>query len=52
MTTWPYSLKIMWAPLVDALYIQKVGRRKSWLLPVQILIGRCGVLYKNYYNTN
>ncbi|XP_026804389.1 acetyl-coenzyme A transporter 1-like [Rhopalosiphum maidis] len=41
MATWPFSLKMIWAPLVDALYIQKVGRRKSWLLPVQILMGGC-----------
>ncbi|XP_026804625.1 acetyl-coenzyme A transporter 1-like [Rhopalosiphum maidis] len=41
LSTWPNSLKMMWAPLVDAIYIQKVGRRKSWLLPVQFLIGGC-----------
>uniref|UniRef100_A0A2S2QHE6 Acetyl-coenzyme A transporter 1 n=1 Tax=Sipha flava TaxID=143950 RepID=A0A2S2QHE6_9HEMI len=38
---WPFSLKILWAPLVDALYIQKIGRRKSWLIPVQFLMGAC-----------
>ncbi|XP_022174756.1 acetyl-coenzyme A transporter 1-like [Myzus persicae] len=36
---WPFSLKLLWAPLVDALYIQKIGRRKSWLIPVQFLMG-------------
>ncbi|CAH1738886.1 unnamed protein product [Aphis gossypii] len=41
MVTWPYSLKMLWAPLVDALYVQKMGRRKSWLIPVQYLIGGC-----------
>jgi len=39
MVTWPFNLKMMWAPLVDALYVQKIGRRKSWLIPVQYLIG-------------
>jgi len=39
LTKWPFSLKLLWAPLVDALYVQKFGRRKSWLLPVQYLIG-------------
>ncbi|XP_016657601.1 acetyl-coenzyme A transporter 1-like isoform X2 [Acyrthosiphon pisum] len=34
-----YSLKLIWAPLVDALYVQKMGRRKSWLIPVQYSIG-------------
>lgn len=36
---WPFSLKLLWAPLVDALYLKKIGRRKSWLIPVQYLIG-------------
>ncbi|XP_025194189.1 acetyl-coenzyme A transporter 1-like [Melanaphis sacchari] len=39
LSNWPFSLKLLWAPLVDALYIQKFGRRKSWLIPVQYLIG-------------
>ncbi|XP_072317293.1 acetyl-coenzyme A transporter 1 [Eucyclogobius newberryi] len=36
---WPFSLKLFWAPLVDALYFTKFGRRKSWLVPTQYLIG-------------
>ena len=36
---WPFSLKLLWAPVVDALFFQKMGRRKSWLIPVQYLIG-------------
>ncbi|XP_016661824.1 acetyl-coenzyme A transporter 1-like [Acyrthosiphon pisum] len=39
IVVWPFSLKLLWAPLVDALYIQKIGRRKSWLIPVQFLMG-------------
>ncbi|XP_022162906.1 acetyl-coenzyme A transporter 1-like [Myzus persicae] len=39
ITRWPFSLKLLWAPLVDALYVQKFGRRKSWLIPVQYSIG-------------
>ncbi|CAI6343822.1 unnamed protein product [Macrosiphum euphorbiae] len=38
---WPYSIKLTWAPLVDSLYVQKLGRRKSWLIPVQYSIGAC-----------
>ena len=44
----PYSLKLLWAPIVDALYLSnrhpnslgnrlKLGRRKSWVIPVQFL---------------
>lgn len=36
---WPFSLKLLWAPIVDSLYWSKFGRRKSWLIPTQYLIG-------------
>ena len=36
---WPFSVKLLWAPLVDSLYIPKFGRRKTWLAPVQYLLG-------------
>ncbi|XP_050430837.1 acetyl-coenzyme A transporter 1-like isoform X1 [Adelges cooleyi] len=37
--SWPNSMKILWAPLVDSFYVTKIGRRKSWLLPAQYLLG-------------
>lgn len=36
---WPFSMKLLWAPLVDSLYWRKFGRRKTWLVPAQYLIG-------------
>lgn len=36
---WPFSLKLMWAPIVDSWYSQRFGRRKTWLIPTQYLIG-------------
>ncbi|XP_026823340.1 acetyl-coenzyme A transporter 1-like [Rhopalosiphum maidis] len=39
LVMWPYTLKLLWAPLVDAVYIKKIGRRKSWLVPVQFIMG-------------
>ncbi|XP_031783669.1 acetyl-coenzyme A transporter 1 [Nasonia vitripennis] len=36
---WPFSLKLLWAPIVDSVFISKFGRRKTWLLPVQYLMG-------------
>lgn len=36
---WPFSLKLLWAPLVDAIYFPQFGRRKSWLVPTQYLLG-------------
>jgi PAT family acetyl-CoA transporter-like MFS transporter 1 len=35
----PFSLKLFWAPLVDSIYISSMGRRKTWLIPVQLLCG-------------
>ena len=36
---WPFSVKLLWAPIVDSVYFPAFGRRKSWLVPVQYLIG-------------
>ena len=37
--SWPYGLKLLWAPIVDAVYSRRFGRRKSWIVPVQYLVG-------------
>lgn len=37
--TLPFSVKLLWAPLVDSIYSNSFGRRKSWLIPVQLLLG-------------
>ena len=39
MVTLPFSLKLLWAPIVDTYYFKSMGRRKSWLIPVQLLCG-------------
>lgn len=36
---WPFSMKLLWAPIVDTAYFSRFGRRKSWLVPVQYVIG-------------
>ncbi len=36
---YPYSLKLLWSPIVDSIYSRRVGRRKSWVLPVQLAVG-------------
>lgn len=41
LVTVPFSMKILWAPFVDSYYIAKLGRRKSWLIPIQLI---CGIL--------
>ncbi|SAM05814.1 hypothetical protein [Absidia glauca] len=39
LSSWPYSLKLIWSPIVDAVYSKQLGRRKSWIVPIQILTG-------------
>ncbi|SCU78079.1 LADA_0A03708g1_1 [Lachancea dasiensis] len=39
MATYPYSLKILWSPIVDSMYNVKIGRRRSWIIPVQLVSG-------------
>ncbi|RUS82982.1 hypothetical protein EGW08_009267 [Elysia chlorotica] len=36
---WPFSVKLLWAPLVDSIYSRWFGRRKTWLIPIQYLMG-------------
>jgi MFS transporter, PAT family, solute carrier family 33 (acetyl-CoA transportor), member 1 len=44
----PFSLKLLWAPLVDSIYISSIGRRKSWLIPIQTLSGLL-LLYGSFH---
>ena len=39
----PWMLKIFWAPLVDSRFSAKWGRRRSWILPMQIGLVACCV---------
>ena len=36
---YPFSFKLLWAPIVDSVFSRKIGRRKSWLIPIQYLLG-------------
>ena len=44
LASYPYSLKLLWAPIVDAVWNPSLGRRKSWILPIQMFSG-LGMLY-------
>ncbi len=39
LSSYPYSLKLLWSPIVDAVWHPKLGRRKSWILPIQTCSG-------------
>ncbi len=32
----PWALKFLWAPLVDRWYVARFGRRRSWIVPLQV----------------
>ncbi|KAJ7164642.1 acetyl-coenzyme A transporter 1-domain-containing protein [Mycena crocata] len=39
LSGYPYSLKLLWSPIVDSVFFASIGRRKSWIIPMQIIIG-------------
>ncbi|KAK7064621.1 GYF domain-containing protein [Favolaschia claudopus] len=39
LSGYPYSLKLIWSPIVDSSFFASVGRRKSWIIPMQVIVG-------------
>ncbi|TFK30717.1 hypothetical protein FA15DRAFT_662749 [Coprinopsis marcescibilis] len=39
LSSYPYSLKLLWSPIVDSVYFRRIGRRKSWIIPMQLIVG-------------
>ncbi|KAH9988801.1 acetyl-coenzyme A transporter 1-domain-containing protein [Russula compacta] len=39
LCSYPYSLKLLWSPIVDSRFIPSVGRRRSWIIPMQTVLG-------------
>ncbi|UJR10961.1 hypothetical protein I4U23_015146 [Adineta vaga] len=37
--SYPYSFKILWAPVMDSVYSRRFGRHQTWLIPIQFFIG-------------
>ncbi|KAL7273958.1 hypothetical protein RUND412_003156 [Rhizina undulata] len=37
LASYPYSMKLLWSPIVDACWSRRMGRRKSWIVPIQTL---------------
>jgi len=37
MATMPYSFKFVWAPIIEIYYISFIGKRKTWIIPTQLL---------------
>ncbi|OCH92678.1 MFS general substrate transporter [Obba rivulosa] len=39
LSGYPYSFKLLWSPIVDSVFFRSLGRRKSWIIPMQLIIG-------------
>ncbi|KAJ7151496.1 acetyl-coenzyme A transporter 1 [Mycena filopes] len=39
LSGYPYSLKLLWSPIVDSVFFVRIGRRKSWIIPMQLIVG-------------
>jgi MFS transporter, PAT family, beta-lactamase induction signal transducer AmpG len=39
----PWMLKVLWAPLVDKYGAERFGRRKSWIVPLQVALAAFAV---------
>ncbi|KAF8470088.1 acetyl-coenzyme A transporter 1-domain-containing protein [Kalaharituber pfeilii] len=39
LAAYPYSMKLAWSPVVDAIWSRRMGRRKSWIVPIQTISG-------------
>ena len=50
LSSWPFSLKVIWAPVVDSIYFHSFGRRRSWVLPLQALVGLTFILTSSKIN--
>jgi Acetyl-coenzyme A transporter 1 len=46
LASWPYSLKLLWAPIVDSLYTTRwnLGQRKTWTIATQLVAGLVMIL--------
>ena len=47
---WPFSIKLLWAPVIDTIYSHRFGRRKSWLVPSQYSIGLTMIFLSFFVN--
>jgi len=43
MCTLPFSFKVLWSPLVEFYTYEPFGKRKSWIIPMQLIM--CAILY-------
>mmetsp|Transcript_2155 Transcript_2155/g.5419 ORF Transcript_2155/g.5419 Transcript_2155/m.5419 type:complete len:469 (-) Transcript_2155:724-2130(-) len=47
LVSYPFSLKFLWSPLIDAYFFKSLGRRKSWVIPMELMAGAM-MIYLSY----
>lgn len=52
ISAYPYSFKLFWSPIVDSVYNNSVGRRKSWIVPIQLFTAILLYLSGDWIQTN
>ncbi len=40
-------MKLAWSPIVDSVFAPRFGRRKTWIIPTQCMLGML-LLYTSY----
>ena len=43
LCTVPFSFKLLWSPFVEFYYIKSIGKRRSWIIPTQLMM--CIILF-------
>ena len=43
LCTMPFSFKVLWSPFVEFYHIESVGKRKTWIIPTQLIM--VGILF-------
>lgn len=51
LSSLPFSIKLLWAPIVDSTRFGSYGKRKSWLIPTQLCIGAVMVGAQPFINS-
>lgn len=45
---YPFSIKILWAPILDSIYVNRLGPHLTWLIPIQVSIGLLLIVLSYY----
>jgi PAT family acetyl-CoA transporter-like MFS transporter 1 len=48
---YPFSIKLIWAPIIDVFYIRRFGRRQTWLLPIQLVLGIALIIFSLFIDS-